>query len=38
VRILMVIESFPPVIGGAQEHVRNLSIALASRGHEVICR
>jgi glycosyltransferase involved in cell wall biosynthesis len=34
-RILMVIDSYPPTIGGAQQHVRNLSIALASRGHEV---
>jgi glycosyltransferase involved in cell wall biosynthesis len=34
-RILMLIDSYPPMIGGAQQYVRNLSIALASRGHDV---
>lgn len=34
-RILMLIDSYPPMIGGAQQHVRNLSIALAARGHDV---
>lgn len=34
-RILMVSYGYPPVIGGAEQHVRNLSIALAERGHDV---
>ena len=34
-RILMLIDSYPPMIGGAQQYVRNLSIALVARGHEV---
>lgn len=34
-RILMLIDSYPPIIGGAQQYVRNLSIALSSRGHDV---
>lgn len=34
-RILMLIDAYPPMIGGAQQYVRNLSIALAARGHEV---
>jgi glycosyltransferase involved in cell wall biosynthesis len=34
-RILMVIDSYPPMIGGYQQYVRNLSIALAARGHDV---
>ena len=34
-RILMLIDSYPPGIGGAQQYVRNLSIALAKRGHDV---
>lgn len=34
-RILMLIDSYPPMIGGAQQYVRNLSIALAARGHDV---
>jgi glycosyltransferase involved in cell wall biosynthesis len=34
-RILMLIDSYPPGIGGAQQYVRNLSIALADRGHDV---
>jgi glycosyltransferase involved in cell wall biosynthesis len=34
-RVLMLIDSYPPMIGGAQQYVRNLSIALAARGHEV---
>ncbi len=34
-RILMLIDSYPPMIGGAQQHVRNLSTALAARGHDV---
>lgn len=31
----MVIDSYPPMIGGAQQYVRNLSIALVARGHDV---
>ncbi|MCW1959150.1 MAG: glycosyltransferase family 4 protein [Mycobacterium sp.] len=34
-RILMLIDSYPPMIGGAQQYVRNLSIALVARGHDV---
>jgi len=34
-RVLMLIDSYPPGIGGAQQHVRNLSIALAARGHTI---
>ncbi len=34
-RILMLIDSYPPMIGGAQQYVRNLSLALVSRGHDV---
>lgn len=34
-RVLMLIDSYPPMIGGAQQYVRNLSIALAARGHDV---
>lgn len=34
-RILMLIDAYPPMIGGAQQYVRNLSIALVGRGHDV---
>ncbi len=34
-RILMLIDSYPPAIGGAQQYARNLSIALVNRGHDV---
>lgn len=34
-RVLMLIDSYPPMIGGAQQHVRNLSLALVARGHDV---
>lgn len=34
-RILMLAQFYPPVIGGEERHVRNLSIALARRGHDV---
>jgi glycosyltransferase involved in cell wall biosynthesis len=34
-RILQVAQFYPPVIGGEERHVRNLSLALAARGHEV---
>jgi len=35
VRILQLAQFYPPVIGGEERHVRNLSVELASRGHEV---
>jgi glycosyltransferase involved in cell wall biosynthesis len=35
VKILMLAQFYPPVIGGEERHVRNLSIELASRGHDV---
>ncbi|HZT05863.1 MAG TPA: glycosyltransferase family 4 protein [Chloroflexota bacterium] len=34
-RILMLSQFYPPIIGGEEQHVRNLSVALARRGHEV---
>ena len=34
-RILMLAQFYPPVIGGEERHVRNLSVELASRGHDV---
>lgn len=34
-RILMLAQFYPPMIGGEERHVRNLSIELAARGHEV---
>lgn len=34
-RILMLAQFYPPVIGGEERHVRNLSIVLAARGHTV---
>lgn len=34
-RILMLSQSYPPIIGGEATHVRTLSIELASRGHDV---
>jgi len=34
-RILMLTQFFPPIIGGEERHVLNLSKALASRGHDV---
>jgi glycosyltransferase involved in cell wall biosynthesis len=35
VRILQIAQWYPPIIGGVERHVRNLSTTLASRGHEV---
>src|SRR5689334_10955941 len=35
VRILMLAQFYPPIIGGEERHVRNLSIELAARGHDV---
>ncbi len=34
-KVLMLAQFYPPVIGGEERHVRNLSLELASRGHEV---
>lgn len=34
-RVLMLAQFYPPVIGGEERHVRNLSRALVRRGHEV---
>lgn len=33
--ILMLAQFYPPIIGGEERHVRNLSIELANRGHQV---
>jgi glycosyltransferase involved in cell wall biosynthesis len=35
VRILMLAQFYPPIIGGEERHVRNLSLALQQRGHNV---
>ncbi len=35
-RILMLSQFYPPIIGGAEQHVRTLSIELAARGHDVV--
>jgi glycosyltransferase involved in cell wall biosynthesis len=35
-RILLLSQFYPPVIGGEERHVRNLGAALAARGHEVV--
>ena len=35
-RILLLSQFYPPVIGGEERHVRNLGAALAQRGHTVI--
>lgn len=34
-RILMLTQFYPPMIGGEERHVRNLSIMLKERGHDV---
>ncbi len=34
-RILMLAQFYPPTIGGEERHVRNLSIELVARGHDV---
>jgi glycosyltransferase involved in cell wall biosynthesis len=34
-RILLLSQFYPPVIGGEERHVRNLGSALAQRGHDV---
>lgn len=33
--ILMLAQFYPPIVGGEEQHVRNLSRALAARGHEL---
>jgi glycosyltransferase involved in cell wall biosynthesis len=34
-RILMLAQFYPPMIGGEERHVRNLSLELVARGHDV---
>lgn len=34
-RILMLTQFYPPILGGIEQHVRNLSIELVRRGHDV---
>ncbi|MFC0242582.1 glycosyltransferase family 4 protein [Rhodopseudomonas telluris] len=34
-RVLLLSQFYPPVIGGEERHVRNLGAALAQRGHQV---
>ncbi len=34
-KVLQLTQLYPPVIGGEERHVRNLSTALAGRGHDV---
>jgi glycogen(starch) synthase len=34
-RILMLTQFYPPIVGGQERHVRDLAHALAARGHEV---
>jgi glycosyltransferase involved in cell wall biosynthesis len=34
-RIMMLADFYPPIVGGVEQHVRNLSIELAARGHNV---
>jgi glycosyltransferase involved in cell wall biosynthesis len=34
-RVLLLSQFYPPVIGGEERHVRNLALALAARGHQV---
>lgn len=34
-KILMLAQFYPPIVGGEEQHVRNLSHALVARGHEV---
>jgi glycosyltransferase involved in cell wall biosynthesis len=35
VRILMLTQFYPPLLGGEERHVGDLSVALAARGHDV---
>ena len=34
-RILLLAQFYPPIMGGVERHVRSLGVALAARGHEV---
>jgi glycosyltransferase involved in cell wall biosynthesis len=34
-RVLLLTQFYPPVIGGEERHVRNLALALVRRGHDV---
>lgn len=34
-RILLLAQFYPPILGGEERHVRNLAISLAARGHDV---
>lgn len=34
-RVLLLTQFYPPVVGGEERHVRNLGAALAARGHQV---
>jgi glycosyltransferase involved in cell wall biosynthesis/GT2 family glycosyltransferase len=34
-RILMLAQFYPPIVGGEERHVRNLSMGLVRRGHDV---
>ncbi|MXG88726.1 glycosyltransferase family 4 protein [Nocardioides flavescens] len=34
-RVMVLAQFYPPVIGGEERHVRNLSLELAARGHDV---
>jgi len=34
-RILLLAQFYPPIVGGEERHVRNLAAALSERGHEV---
>lgn len=34
-RVLMLAQFYPPSLGGEEQHVRNLALGLADRGHEV---
>lgn len=34
-RVLMLVDFFPPAVGGLEQYVYNLSVALARRGHRV---
>src|SRR3954468_19860516 len=34
-RILLLSQFYPPIVGGEERHVRNLGAALAQRGHAV---
>jgi glycosyltransferase involved in cell wall biosynthesis len=35
VRILLLSQFYPPILGGEERHVRNLALALSRRGHDV---